>query len=842
MRILVALLLFAGIAQADRLGALSVLTDAYPRAFYFRQSEGLAANPKLDYEAWEAQFSALDGIMGKCLDEEIPNRSQRNIAFFSRYKERHPDKAVLLHFNGNSRDSRFEADGYFAGHWLYLNGCRLVEALDAAAGTSTVKVEDPSLFKTDMGRYDDKNEDLGICMLDGQGRLNWSQAEQVELIGVDAAAKTITIRRGAFGTKPLAFPKGQGYVAAHVTEGPWGNNSNLLWAYNLATTCPRDASGRTCTDLLLDDLVRWFGEDGPLAAFDGIEFDVLHFRAHGGGRGRTADVDADGEGDAGMVGGANAYGLGVHQFVARLRAALGPDRLITADGHSIHNQRSTRLLNGIESEGWPTLMDPTLADWSGGLNRHLFWRDRAQRPQLDYINHKFMEQGKPISVPHAITRLVLAAACFTDSAFTYSMLPPAEQRGDIEVWDELCMGQAARDRWLGKALGPTLRLGFEAPDLLEGAGVTASPEFVARWRSEDGVVTQGEQGICIAGKGPDQAQAVAVLPGIQVSGEDLLVRFEVRAEPMRGYPAELPRLVWVSCIDPCRLIRPRLPEISIQLRGQEEHPAATGTGDVMFGHRPSTVIGGETHESYIAHPPFGRDRGPGATIWQRAATVPKGGGVLHFYTGLSPAPHPSDGVTFRVELDNGGERTVLFDTHQQEFAWVARQVELGAWAGKTVTLRFVTDCGPDDNTVADHAHWGDVYVAEAGEAPPRVPTAGRLMTWADSDPFEASFYFRDAGPATLDLEIETESAEPVHITGLRVCGAADTMARAYEGGLVLANPSSREQAFDLERLRPGAKLRRIQGTATQDPATNNGEAVGGQITLPPRDALFLVAE
>jgi hypothetical protein len=479
VRIIIALVFLAeGVcvsAEAERLSSLPLLMDAYPRAFYFRQSEGLAAHTQLTYEEWRERFQTLDGIMGKCLDEEIPNRSRRNIDFFTRYKQGYPNKTVLLHFNGNARDPRYQTGGYFAGHWLYLNGCRLTGDLLAESGISTVTVENPALFKMNMGRFGDKNEDLGLCMLDEHGRPDWSRSEQVQLLDVDQSTKTITIQRGAFGSTPRAFTKGKGYAAAHVTEGPWGKKSNLLWAYNYATSCPRNAAGKTCADVLLEDLTEWFSAEGPLAAHDGIEFDVLNFHPHGGGRNRGADVDADGIADAGMLDDVSVYGLGVHQFIERLRAALGADRLITADGHSVNNQRSTALLNGIESEGWPALNDPTLSGWSGGLNRHLFWHDRAQQPILNYINHKFLEKGKPIEVPYGINRLVMAVAHFTDSAFTYSKLSPLEKGFSTGVWDELYCGQDAQPRWLGRALGPARHLGFDTPDLLAGEGVAMSP-------------------------------------------------------------------------------------------------------------------------------------------------------------------------------------------------------------------------------------------------------------------------------------------------------------------------------------------------------------------------------
>ena len=72
--------------------------------------------------------------------------------------------------------------------------------------------------------------------------------------------------------------------------------------------------------------------------------------------------------------------------------------------------------------------------------------------------------------------------------------------------------------------------------------------------------------------------------------------------------------------------------------------------------------------------------------------------------------------------------------------------------------------------------------------------------------------------------------------------APDAMAREFEGGVVLANPSSRAHRFDLGALFLGVRLRRLQGSPEQDPRTNNGRPVGAAVEIGPRDALFLRKE
>ncbi len=113
------------------------------------------------------------------------------------------------------------------------------------------------------------------------------------------------------------------------------------------------------------------------------------------------------------------------------------------------------------------------------------------------------------------------------------------------------------------------------------------------------------------------------------------------------------------------------------------------------------------------------------------------------------------------------------------------------------------------------------------------------FTWAGTDPFEASFYFQNVGPGTVDLSFEVEGARPVYLERMTAHSATDGRYREYEGGIVFANPSTRSCTFGLNALFPGASLRRIRGSATQDPATNNGSLLGGQLVLPPKDGLFV---
>jgi hypothetical protein len=525
------------LTQAAPRQNLPILGDSYPRAFFFRSSEAMARKPQTTYEQWERVFGRLMGIEGKALDEEIPGTSPRNIGIFTRFKQQHPDQLVMLHFNGNARDPRYQTEKYFAGHWLYYNGATILSDVPAGGGDTDIRVSDAKLFQVSIGRFKNSNEDVALCALDAQAKPDWNRCEQTTLVSIDGKTNTIRVKRALYGTKARAFQAGKAYAAAHVTEGPWGNNANLLWFYNYSTKCPRDTSGKTCNDILSDELARRFAPGGELANFDGLEFDVMNFETKREWRGRGADADGDGKIDSGVFDGINTYGIGNFEFCRMLRRKMGEDRLILADGYSAGNQRAFQILNGIESEGWPALNDFAIKDWSGGLNRHLFWSVNAHQPVFNYINHKFVVPGdkpgqmKKPDVPFKIHRLVFAVAAFTDAAVCYSTSPAADPDGTFGIWDEL-----RNPGWLGKALGPAVRMAERQPNLLKGA-----PRFTgsdARFTPEDGAVR-------IAAAKAD-ASEIRFHLSVPVSGSDLFVTFTARALPRHGYPTEIPRRLTVG--------------------------------------------------------------------------------------------------------------------------------------------------------------------------------------------------------------------------------------------------------------------------------------------------------
>jgi hypothetical protein len=536
---------------------LYVLRNRFPKAFYFRSTEQVQYYD--GYEAWSREFEGLWGVQGKALAEEKSDRSLLHVRAYTRFKQEHPEQMVLLHFNGNARDPEFQRGGFFAGHWLYTNGATVLSDVpDDHYGVSEVGVSDTSLFTLYTGRYFDRGEDLGLCELDAEGRPNWHRSEQVQLVAIDKDKGTITIRRGCHGTKPIGFEGGRAYVAPHVIEGPWnGRQNNLMWFYNYSTHCPRDSKGRTCADVLAAWLEETFGPRGPLAAYDGLEFDVLfsslynhpyyYLQGIEPGGAKQPDCDGDGLGDMGIFDGLDTYGVGVLEFTRDLRRRMGEDRLILADAGWWHGQRSMEILNGIESEGLQIDEDGH-AQWGHPLNTHLYWNQKGRDPHLSYI---LLTKRHPKMTDGAV-RIAMAAAVMSGSAIAVGTRAGGADRrfggpaGQTpEDWDELVKGGQSGPGWLGEPLGPVVRMAAQSPDLLCGAGDPPAEGLLEHLEVLDGKVSIEDRRLRIDSQDAALSARVRLsLPGLE--GPDLLVSLKARGEAMEGYPREAQRLMFLT--------------------------------------------------------------------------------------------------------------------------------------------------------------------------------------------------------------------------------------------------------------------------------------------------------
>lgn len=667
-------------APASNLALLDVFEEGFPVTFFFR-SESLTTNPPWSSTSnWLAFFDQLGGIVNKVKEEELANLSPNILGHNQALASQDASQMVAVHVNGVAGDPEFYGNDFDASHWLYFPGTSNSSAITTTS--TTILVADGSVFSNSVGNGSaDFDDEIVAVRIDGSGDLLWDESEHMRVTNV--AGNTITVERNIYGlaSSPLAFDRGQAHLAAHVWNGPWGNLStnHLLWWFNFSQACPLDAQGRTAGDSLADFWAAEFESNADLEDFDGLQLDIAEWELPSPG-GRTPDVDNDGVADGGFFGSFNSHGAGYYEFLQELRCALGPDKLLLADGGRPDSQRATNLLNGMEAEALSAFNDPLFTDWSSNLNRFHFWNThRNQLYLFNYVNNKdntVDPQNLPDPFPFNRSRVVLTVAQHLTMAVCAGVDPPPDPTSSDphDIWDELRNGTNDTYNWLGLPRGPVRRLAAETSDLLNGTGVSTS-----HWTAVDtNAPSHVGSTIQFTSANPGSSDKLTFrfnLPSGVGSG-DLFFRFEVEADPLAGFDEDVPRKFSVTALD------------------------------------------------------------------------------------------------------------IVLDSEDQ--------------------------------------------------ASEQFGLAGTGLT-------EATFYYRDAVPGTsAALELEFEGSGQVYLRDVTLHSATDAMAREFESGVVLTNPSTAAYSFDLAALFPGRSFRRICGTAYQDDTTNDGSSVGSTVSIPALDGLFLV--
>ncbi len=510
-------------AQPD----LEILDGNYPVSFFFRQSEADASLGRMSYEEWEAGYSRMSGVMGKMLDEEVIGRSAGQ-AYFRRFKQDHPRQAVLLHVNGGFRKPIADISAYHDGHWLYYNGARVLDDITQSKKQIVIRVSDVSVFMLHPYRSNTEiAEDIAICALDAAGKPDWNHAEQGRLVAIDEKSGTVTVERSIYGDrKRHDYKGGQAYIASHVAQN-WGTR-NTLWEFNMSTTCPRDASGKQAADVWAKELIEAMQPGGQLDFIDGFQFDVPFIHPISIGRDRKPDANSDGLGDGGIVAGEPVFTLGVEGFFRKLRSAL-PDMLIMADSGG-KSQRSTKYLNGMETEGFPELKDTEFHYWSTAINYHRFWDRWSAKPRFHYGLMKYLRW--PETPQMSDSRLIMAGTTLHSAAVPLGRLP---DKPSYYVYDEILGGKLDRKGWLGKPLGPARRIGLEKKGL---------PGMV--WDPGNTRMSQHGREIEFSRKSDRVIDLRFSLGNLQHKGGDLLMRMEVAADQRKGYPEGYYRELFVE--------------------------------------------------------------------------------------------------------------------------------------------------------------------------------------------------------------------------------------------------------------------------------------------------------
>ena len=450
-------------AQEQSLEQKSAFSDTWPRIFTFRGENSKTANAS--YEAWEAAQDGTSGFIKKFIPEEVPIAAATP-GFANRYAESHPDKLALLHLNGEARqvcDFPDVRDRYFPGHWVYLPGSVLTADCSATENVVKVKNAKPLNQKGYIVRKGEKSGYLPqmviLVRLDEEGNRLWYESEFAEISQVDLEAGCLTLRRGVYGTEPLAYKAGETYIAP-IAGGLWGKE--VMFYYNLSSTCPRDKNGKQALDVYSDEIAAWLQPKGVLRQFDGICFDVNYSDVSR--RGAKWDVDNDGKADGGWIAGRNVWKEGDLTFFAKLREKIGDRYLITADGQHWDNQQFPGLLNGIESEGLVQHND-MWRGFSRTMNTHTYWMNHlGDKQQLRYVVMKLM--GQDVSKAFTSRRFGAACASCLGAAVT---VPVGEDKNKCQGFEFIPSPYDQEGR-LGHPKGELIRCfrSAAASDLLNG--------------------------------------------------------------------------------------------------------------------------------------------------------------------------------------------------------------------------------------------------------------------------------------------------------------------------------------------------------------------------------------
>ena len=119
----------------------------------------------------------------------------------------------------------------------------------------------------------------------------------------------------------------------------------------------------------------------------------------------------------------------------------------------------------------------------------------------------------------------------------------------------------------------------------------------------------------------------------------------------------------------------------------------------------------------------------------------------------------------------------------------------------------------------------------------------------NSSPLDLSFTFRDVAEGDVQLEFVFEGSQPMYMARLTAHSGPDVLAREFENGAVIVNPSFESVDVNTRELFPNRRFRKIQtmevpstfGKVPLDDGVNDGSKVVDIVPLGATDGVFLVS-
>ena len=253
-----------------------------------------------------------------------------------------------------------------------------------------------------------------------------------------------------------------------------------------------------------------------------------------------------------------------------------------------------------------------------------------------------------------------------------------------------------------------------------GSHVAEHVEVTVSCRVEGGRCTPSDTVVALGAHG-QASRSVAVELARQPGTVELSVTADAagrRVVAKRGLVTEWELPVVLDLMDPA------VPVVKgFCARGEEE---TIGMPAIHFGafERTRARSSGEERACLFTHPPYATGR-VGYVFGRYKAVFPDAFGTqLEFAMGMRDGLDATDGVTFKVVVEADGKRAEVWSHHHAELKWEDVTVDLSAYAGRTVTLILIADCGPADDTTADHGLWAEPRIVV------RDPRARKLLVRA----------------------------------------------------------------------------------------------------------------
>lgn len=532
----------------------------YPIAMTFRAFDDL----KLGSEAYSRR-----------LDEHSPYawiHAARPYEAAAVIHRRWPNKIVTLQeaYGGVSPN---EYDQVWPGHLLYQPGTLLKRALSPDDSEIVVENRDAIARNNKMLTKLNRKHPVAaiVYALDASGKPDWSQAEHVIVESMHGAK--FSIKRGQWGSKPLAFKAGRAVMAMHMMF--WMRQ----WQVNFSLHSPKGGAGLLTG---AEWYARHIARKLTATDADGVEFDVARW-TWGYPEEHPMDANNDRIADYGYIDGVNSFGLGGQVFFRELRKQVGADKIIQADSNdALGGVRGWQYLNGVQMESFPD--NNHFERFSPAFTHFRLWTENAEAtPKLSYAFTKapttvFSKARKPDGGKTDFRfRVGLAAATLTGMPHPFASLKhikfdPANIRGGkgdddgednqqmgVFVWDEYHGGDLNDWHWLGRPVAAAQQdlSGLAAADLLAHA--------VWQWRDTPGFTAGHSQ---TPGGFATQVQAIpaGILPetmwfGVQLTAKpgsvpalqahrQYTLEFEARGDDVWHYGEQtytrVPRMVAIS--------------------------------------------------------------------------------------------------------------------------------------------------------------------------------------------------------------------------------------------------------------------------------------------------------